>query len=194
MIWHLRTSRHSSHPGSMIVRGHGRRAKQRDLYTEPACGLPLWIQFFRPSATGRMEFSAKLVLSSNSGCSKKRVSFFLRARRVLAIQTLHVGQVRWSDAYDQQRSIADKAKVRQIKSRSTDRPNRDSAGVALNARRNRHCSCYLRGPAGLRMRNRGSPNRMYIRRVSGSLIFVLAFMIASPKANEGSAKRSRTRF
>ena len=34
------------------------------------------IQFFRPSATGRMEFSARLVLSSNSGYSKKRVSFF----------------------------------------------------------------------------------------------------------------------
>jgi hypothetical protein len=33
-------------------------------------------QFFRPSATGRIEFSAKLVLSSNSGYSKKRVSFF----------------------------------------------------------------------------------------------------------------------
>jgi hypothetical protein len=36
----------------------------------------MWIQFFRPSATGRMEFSARLALSSNSGCSKKRVSFF----------------------------------------------------------------------------------------------------------------------
>ena len=33
-------------------------------------------QFFRPTATGRIEFSARLVLSSNSGCSKKRVSFF----------------------------------------------------------------------------------------------------------------------
>src|SRR5580693_3650470 len=33
-------------------------------------------QFFRPRATGRMEFSARLVLSSNSGHSKKRVSFF----------------------------------------------------------------------------------------------------------------------
>src|SRR6266568_1615808 len=31
---------------------------------------------FRPRATGRMEFSARLVLSSNSGYSKKRVSFF----------------------------------------------------------------------------------------------------------------------
>jgi hypothetical protein len=42
----------------------------------PACGLPMWIQFFRPRATGRMEFSARLVLSSSSGCSKKRVRFF----------------------------------------------------------------------------------------------------------------------
>src|SRR5437773_9224508 len=42
----------------------------------PACGLPMWIQFFRPRATGRIEFSARLVLSSNSGYSKKRVSFF----------------------------------------------------------------------------------------------------------------------
>src|SRR5205823_1402961 len=30
----------------------------------------------RPRATGRMEFSARLVLSSNSGYSRKRVSFF----------------------------------------------------------------------------------------------------------------------
>jgi len=36
----------------------------------------MWIQFFRPGAIGRIEFSAKLVLSSNSGYSKKRVSFF----------------------------------------------------------------------------------------------------------------------
>jgi hypothetical protein len=36
----------------------------------------MWIQFFRPSATGRMEFSARLVLSSSSGYSKNRVSFF----------------------------------------------------------------------------------------------------------------------
>ena len=33
-------------------------------------------QFFRPRAIGRMEFSAKLVLSSSSGYSKKRESFF----------------------------------------------------------------------------------------------------------------------
>lgn len=33
-------------------------------------------QFFRPRAIGRMGFSARLVLSSNSGYSKKRVSFF----------------------------------------------------------------------------------------------------------------------
>ena len=39
-----------------------------------ACGLPMCNQF-RPRATG-MEFSARLVLSSNSGYSKKRVSFF----------------------------------------------------------------------------------------------------------------------
>src|ERR1019366_1595461 len=37
-------------------------------------------QFFRPRATGRMEFSARLVLSSNSGYSKKQVSFFHSAR------------------------------------------------------------------------------------------------------------------
>jgi len=34
------------------------------------------IQFLRPRATGRMEFSARLVLSSNSGYSRKWVSFF----------------------------------------------------------------------------------------------------------------------
>ena len=33
-------------------------------------------QFFRPRTTGRVAFSARLVLSSNSGYSKKRVSFF----------------------------------------------------------------------------------------------------------------------
>lgn len=32
-----------------------------------ACGLPMCIQLFRPSATGRIDFSAKLVLSANSG-------------------------------------------------------------------------------------------------------------------------------
>src|SRR4029077_1476937 len=42
----------------------------------PAVGLPMCSQFFLPRATGRMEFSARLVLSSNSGYSKKRVSFF----------------------------------------------------------------------------------------------------------------------
>jgi hypothetical protein len=29
----------------------------------PACGLPTWIQFFRPIATGRIEFSATLLSS-----------------------------------------------------------------------------------------------------------------------------------
>src|SRR5258708_902386 len=41
-----------------------------------ASGLPMCIQFLRPRATGRIEFSARLVLSSNSGYSRKRVSFF----------------------------------------------------------------------------------------------------------------------
>ena len=35
----------------------------------------MWIQFLRPSATGRIEFSARLVLSSSSGHSRNRVSF-----------------------------------------------------------------------------------------------------------------------
>ena len=35
----------------------------------------MWIQFFRPRATGRMEFSARLLLSSSSGYSRNRVSF-----------------------------------------------------------------------------------------------------------------------
>jgi len=34
------------------------------------------IRFFRPRATGRIEFSARLVLSSNSGYCKKHVRFF----------------------------------------------------------------------------------------------------------------------
>ena len=33
------------------------------------------IQFFRPRATGRIEFSARLLLSSSSGYSRNRVSF-----------------------------------------------------------------------------------------------------------------------
>ena len=33
----------------------------------PACSLPTWIQFFRPIATGRIEFSVALLLSSSSG-------------------------------------------------------------------------------------------------------------------------------
>jgi hypothetical protein len=41
----------------------------------PACALPMWIQFFRPRAIGRIEFSAKLLLNSSSGWSRKRVSF-----------------------------------------------------------------------------------------------------------------------
>ena len=41
----------------------------------PACGLPIWIQFFRPRATGRIEFSARLLLNSSSGYSRNRVSF-----------------------------------------------------------------------------------------------------------------------
>ena len=40
----------------------------------PACRLPMWIQFLRPSATVRMEFSARLLLNSSSGCSRKRVN------------------------------------------------------------------------------------------------------------------------
>src|SRR5665213_1091640 len=40
----------------------------------PACSLPRWIQFFRPRATPRIEFSARLLLSSSSGCSRNRVS------------------------------------------------------------------------------------------------------------------------
>jgi len=41
----------------------------------PTSGLPTWIQFLRPRATGRIEFSARLLLNSNSGYSKKQVSF-----------------------------------------------------------------------------------------------------------------------
>lgn len=55
--------------------------------------------------------------------------------------------------------------------------------------------CYLPTAArGLCNRSIGSPNRMYVRRVSGSLIFDLAFLIASPKVNEGFVKSSLTRF
>lgn len=40
----------------------------------PACGLPTWIQFFRPTATGPVEFSAMLLLSSSTGWPRKRMS------------------------------------------------------------------------------------------------------------------------
>jgi len=40
----------------------------------PARGLPTWMQFFRPTATGRIEFSAMLLLSSSTGCWRKRPS------------------------------------------------------------------------------------------------------------------------
>jgi hypothetical protein len=38
----------------------------------PACALPIWIQFRRPRATGRIEFSARLLLNSSSGYSRNR--------------------------------------------------------------------------------------------------------------------------
>jgi hypothetical protein len=40
----------------------------------PASLLPTCIQFLRPSATGRIAFSAKLLLNSRTGYSRKRVS------------------------------------------------------------------------------------------------------------------------
>lgn len=39
----------------------------------PACWLPRWIQFLRPVAMDRMEFSARLLLSSSSGYCRKHV-------------------------------------------------------------------------------------------------------------------------
>ena len=51
------------------------RKKRMAATFGPACGLPMWIQFFRPRATGRIEFSARLLLSSSSGYSRNRVSF-----------------------------------------------------------------------------------------------------------------------
>ena len=45
----------------------------------PASLLPMWIQFLRPSATGLMAFSAKLLINSRTGFSKKRIN---RCQRV----------------------------------------------------------------------------------------------------------------
>src|SRR6266446_4455389 len=53
-------------PG-LAARGSFPRLKKIAATFGPANGLPMCIQFFRPSATGRMEFSARIVLSSNSG-------------------------------------------------------------------------------------------------------------------------------
>lgn len=47
---------------------------------------------------------------------------------------------------------------------------------------------------GFPNRSIGSPNNMYVRRVSESVILALALLIASPRVNEGSVKRSLTRF
>jgi hypothetical protein len=41
----------------------------------PACELPMWIQYFRPRAAGRIESSARLLLNSSSGYSSKRVRY-----------------------------------------------------------------------------------------------------------------------
>src|ERR1700689_2761852 len=46
----------------------------------PASLLPRWIQLRRPMAIGRLELSARLLLSSNSGYSRKSVSFFHSVR------------------------------------------------------------------------------------------------------------------
>jgi hypothetical protein len=50
----------------------------------PACELPMWIQFLRPSATGRIEFSARLVLSSKFGILQEVHELFPKRQRVLA--------------------------------------------------------------------------------------------------------------
>jgi hypothetical protein len=50
----------------------------------PACELPMWIQYFRPRATGRIEFSARLLLDSSSGHSRC-------AMRVVACPSFLVG-------------------------------------------------------------------------------------------------------
>jgi hypothetical protein len=41
----------------------------------PALVLPTWSQFLRPSATGGIEFSARLLDNSTSAWSKQRRSF-----------------------------------------------------------------------------------------------------------------------
>src|SRR5258707_1152052 len=45
----------------------------------------MWTQFLRPKVIGRIEFSAKFVLSSNSGYCRKHVSF------------VHCPRVYWQD-------------------------------------------------------------------------------------------------
>jgi hypothetical protein len=66
------------------------------------CGLPMCIQFFRRSATGRMEFSVRLVLSSNSGYSARVRRLggtdFLSRHRATSTRTRLWEQVRWLSA------------------------------------------------------------------------------------------------
>ena len=56
----------------------------------PASWLPRWIQFLRPRATGRIAFSARLLESSNSGYSRKRLS---RLQSVSVSQETHWEQI-----------------------------------------------------------------------------------------------------
>src|ERR1017187_5085672 len=51
----------------------------------PACWLPTWIQFFRPRATGRIEFSARLLLSSNGSS----IIYLLRLALLPKIEKVH---------------------------------------------------------------------------------------------------------
>ena len=55
----------------------------------PACALPTWSQFLRPKATGRIEFSARLLLNSSSGYSRKRV---IEAARLTALPASALGK------------------------------------------------------------------------------------------------------
>src|SRR4029453_10781522 len=72
-----------SNPGSTPARYSftGAPIRRHDSTTEriaatfgPAFTLPTCSQFFRPSATGRMEFSARLLDSSTSSYSRQRTS------------------------------------------------------------------------------------------------------------------------
>ena len=61
----------------------------------PACALPTWIQFLRPTAIGRMEFSARLLLSSNYFHRNQRAAACSRPMGFPILLQITLESIRW---------------------------------------------------------------------------------------------------